>query len=121
MANSRYFEKGVEIFTCNLASPPSRITSDVKLLCSINSKLDISKVPEQHCDDGTLFRKVIFKIEMQVSSSAQLEFAVRFQGEKLGSRNVEVEFQDSRMPDWTEFRGVKEPPNGLVELPVRPR
>lgn len=93
-----YYEASSEfkakVKQCDDDTPPSRNTSKVKDLCTITVKLD---VPYEALEDfygaqGKMLKKLDYTVEM-VPSGASIDFAVLYDGIKLGSQNARVEFE----------------------------
>lgn len=83
----------VGIYTCDLATQPTRKTKDIKLGCKIGGQLDISGLPELRGKNGQLYKRLMFDVEMTIIGMA-LEFTLIFQKKRMGQQNVKVEFDE---------------------------
>lgn len=83
------------IFTCNDKDPPSRQTNSVRQGSAIKSKkhIDIDNLKPFRGTDGKLYKRIDFAIEMTVIGTA-LEFALMYQGKKIGHSQVEPELDN---------------------------
>ncbi|KAJ5400814.1 hypothetical protein N7465_011303 [Penicillium sp. CMV-2018d] len=85
----------MEIFQCDDENPPSRRSSKVNKLCTVQinrQHIPFNSLPDFVGNDGVWAKKWSFEIEM-VPSGASNEFIVYYQGQSLGSGKAEVEFQ----------------------------
>ncbi|KAI1407357.1 actin-like ATPase domain-containing protein [Hypoxylon sp. FL1857] len=83
-----------EILQCDDDVPPSRFNDRIKSLCTITVELD---VPYELLEDftsaeGKRMKRFNFDVEM-VPSGASIDFAILYQGIKLGSQNAKIEFE----------------------------
>jgi hypothetical protein len=83
------------ILTCEDKEPPSRQTGSVRQGSEITSKnhIDVAKLKPLKGTDGRYYKRIDFAIEMTVIGAA-LDFALMYQGEKIGHSQVEPELDD---------------------------
>lgn len=83
------------IFTCDDKEPPNRQTSSVRQGSEIKSKnhIDIANLKPFKGTDGNFYKRIDFAIEMTVIGAA-LEFALMYQGNKIGHSQVEPELDN---------------------------
>ncbi|MCJ1346745.1 hypothetical protein MMC31_004963 [Peltigera leucophlebia] len=93
-AEEFYASRTKTIYQCEHHDPPSRLTTSVKELCTIKYKLDIpfSSLEDFTGANGKILKKHSYKIQM-IPSGASNEFSMLYQGEKLWSQNVRIDFQ----------------------------
>ena len=89
----------MHIYTCDLATQPTRKTKDIKPGCKIEGQLDISGLPELRGKNGQLYKRLIFHVEMTIIGTA-LEFTLIFQKKRMGQQNVKVEFDEEQTQHW---------------------
>ncbi|KAL4986074.1 hypothetical protein BDW68DRAFT_198313 [Aspergillus falconensis] len=84
----------VRIYQCEADTPPRRMDSSVKPLCTIHCSLDVptSQLKTFRRADGTKKKELYYTVEM-VPSGAAAECTVYTDGRKQGSQNVNIEFQ----------------------------
>lgn len=82
------------IFTCNDRDPPTRQISSVRQGSSIQSEksLDICNLRSFRGTDGKQYKKIDFSIEMTVIGAA-LEFALMYQGKRIGHSEVQAQVE----------------------------
>ncbi|KAI9171325.1 Heat shock 70 kDa protein 12A [Paramyrothecium foliicola] len=78
---------------CSAFPPPSRRDASVWQLCTItwNQVVDFEKLPLWTNKLGKVFRKLKYDIEMTCEDGT-VDFAIYFQGKRVGGRNVHVDF-----------------------------
>ncbi|GKT98514.1 chaperone protein [Fusarium langsethiae] len=81
---------------CSTAFPPPRRydgTNAIRSLCSIswNRKIDTKFLPKFTNDDRKSFRRLSYRIKMDCENGI-VNFAIYFKGQKVGGREVDVEF-----------------------------
>ncbi|KAK8037667.1 hypothetical protein PG991_001013 [Apiospora marii] len=84
----------VQLFQCELASPPTRQDSSVKRVCVIKCKLStpVSDLPDYFNSNGKWYKKLSYDVDM-VPSGASVEFSVWFGGKRLGSSEAQIRFE----------------------------
>ncbi|KAF5227885.1 hypothetical protein FAUST_11470 [Fusarium austroamericanum] len=96
----RLMEGGItdvsEIFYCSTIFPPPKRydgTNKIRSLCTIswNRNIDTNSLPKFTNDDGQSFPKLTFRIEMDCEDGI-ISFAIYFEGQKVGGREVDVQF-----------------------------
>ena len=89
---SDYYPLTANIFTCNDQEPPTRQTSSVRQGSEIKSEsyIDISNLRVFKGTDGKSYKRIDFAIEMTVIGAA-LEFALMYQGKRIGHSQVKAE------------------------------
>ncbi|KAJ4406589.1 hypothetical protein N0V91_004532 [Didymella pomorum] len=89
------------IFKCDDKEAPSRQTDSVRQSSEIKSEkhVDISSLSTFRGTDGKLYKRIDFAIEMSVIGTA-LEFALMYQGRKIGHSQVEPDVDDRSMNSW---------------------
>ncbi|OQE47198.1 hypothetical protein PENCOP_c001G01352 [Penicillium coprophilum] len=83
------------IMQCDDNDPPSRHNTSVKELCRIHVSLEgisYSSLESYKGENGQALKKFSYDLEM-VPSGASTEFAVWYQGRKLGSGQADVHFK----------------------------
>ncbi|GMG04905.1 unnamed protein product [Aspergillus oryzae] len=83
------------ILQCDDDKPPSRRNSSVKELCKIRINrrhVSFNSLEDYMGKNGQHLKKWVYDIEM-VPSGASNEFAVIYQGKRLGSEKADIEFQ----------------------------
>lgn len=82
------------IYQCDEDDPPSRLTTGVQELCSINCDLDIPyhALEDLEGANGAKLKMFSYTIEM-IPSGASNEFSILYEGEKLASQDARIEFQ----------------------------
>lgn len=105
------------IFQCEDDDPPSRRTESAKVkeLCNINYNFSIPYDSLENFTgaSGKKLKRLVLEIEM-MPSGASNEFSIIYQGNKLGSQNVHVDFQSASRANSGHFgvspgRGLPEP------------
>ncbi|KAL2808589.1 hypothetical protein BJX63DRAFT_408776 [Aspergillus granulosus] len=87
--------KAVCLVQCADDDPPSRMGRGVKELCTISindTGITFDSLEEYVAQNGRKLKQLSYDVEM-VPSGASSEFAVYYQGRKLGSEKAVVEFQ----------------------------
>lgn len=116
------FESAQEmtIFQCEDDDPPSQRTDSdkVKELCNINYNFNIPYDSLENFTgaSGKKLKRLVLEIEM-MPSGASNEFSIIYQGNKLGSQNVHVDFQSASRASSGHF-GVS--PGRSLPEPVWP-
>jgi len=89
------------IFKCDDKAAPSRQTDSVHQSSEIKSEkhVDISSLPTFRGTDGKLYKRIDFAIEMTVIGTA-LEFALMYQGRRIGHSQVEPDVDDRSISPW---------------------
>ncbi|KAL4924494.1 Hsp70 family protein [Aspergillus undulatus] len=84
----------VDMYQCEADVPPTRKASNVKLLCTINCKLDVptAELKSFHRTDGTKMKHLYYDVVMMPSGAAA-ECTVYIDGRKQGSQNATIKFQ----------------------------
>ncbi|KAL4944566.1 hypothetical protein BDV06DRAFT_220192 [Aspergillus oleicola] len=84
----------VDMYQCEADTPPTRRSSNVKLLCTISCQLDVptSQLKSFRRSDGTKMKHLYYDVVM-VPSGAAAECTVYIDGRKQGSQNVTIKFQ----------------------------
>jgi hypothetical protein len=95
-ASLKNYPFSIEIWSCGETIAPTRKIEGVTPSCKVEAELDISSLPEiQDKNTGTLYKKLIFDIEMKVIGTA-LEFTLIYDGQRIGQQNITVDFEDSK-------------------------
>lgn len=84
----------VSLLQCDEAEPPSRKTSNVKPLCTIEFQVDTPfwKLQDYTNPNGEVLKRLNYAVEM-IPSGATLDFEVSINGKRQGTQNVSVSFQ----------------------------
>ncbi|KAL2857180.1 hypothetical protein BJY01DRAFT_159458 [Aspergillus pseudoustus] len=87
--------KAVHLIQCADDEPPSRMEGNVKELCTISindTGITFDSLDEFVARNGRKLKQLNYDVEM-VPSGASSDFAVYYQGRKLGSEKAIIEFQ----------------------------
>lgn len=82
------------ILQCEDDDPPTRLAAGVKVLCFVKCDFGITydMLEDQVGVTGYPWKRLSYEMEM-IPSGASNEFSLLYKGKKMGSRNVQIDFQ----------------------------
>ncbi|KAK4146080.1 uncharacterized protein C8A04DRAFT_35346 [Dichotomopilus funicola] len=87
--------KYTTIYSTSVSSPPKRWNRTMEKLCKIKweTSINIQSLPTFTNSDGKVYHELEYEVEMTCVAGS-VDFAVYHEGERQGSRNVEIDYEN---------------------------
>ncbi|KAH6635068.1 actin-like ATPase domain-containing protein [Chaetomium sp. MPI-SDFR-AT-0129] len=87
--------KYTTIYSTSVSSPPKRWNRTMEKLCKIKweTSINIQSLPTFTNSDGKVYHELEYEVEMTCVAGS-VDFAVYHEGERQGSRNVEINYEN---------------------------